>query len=112
MHKLVMWNLFYETPTGGAGPTVLAAGTVISQAADKMLIQKMEPNETQRVWLKMWIIDAQGTTRRSKDKPKDSTGPSTYEIASTSVMAHGRLKASGHMTDALQKTLRAMMLKK
>ena len=77
-----------------------------------MLIQKLEPNEAQRVWLKEWIIDADGNTRRSKDEPKDSAGPSTYEITNTSVVAHGRLKASGHMTDALQKTLKAMMLKK
>ena len=72
-------------------------------------MQRMESNDTARVWLPLWQSVDEKTVIRKRKQPTGAE-PLTMIVKQADVMLVGKLSATGHLTDETRKALKAMVL--
>ena len=94
--------VFFDTDEG------VTTGTVMKAKEGSMTVQRMESNDTARVWLPLWqSIDAKAVIM----KRKQPTGaePLTMNVKQADVLLTGKLSDAGHLADETRKALKAMV---
>ena len=87
----------------------MTAGQVVGTAGDVLTVQRMEANDSARVWLPLWqTIDDQTIIRKKKQPVGDE--PLLMIVRRADVLLTGGVSTTGHLTQDLRKALKAMML--
>ena len=94
--------VFFDTDDG------VTAGQVMSAAGDKITVQRMESNDSARVWLPLWQTVDERTIIRKK-QPIESE-PLLMIVRCTDTLLTGGVSTTGHLTQDLRKALKAMLL--
>ena len=95
--------VFFDTDEG------VTAGTVMMTKGGRLTVQRMESNDTARVWLPLWQSVDEKTVIRKRKQPTGAE-PLTMIVKQADVMLVGKLSATGHLTDETRKALKAMVL--
>ena len=72
-------------------------------------MQRMESNDTARVWLPLWQSVDEKTVIRKRKQPTGAE-PLKVMVKQTDVLLAGKLSATGHLADETRKALKAMVL--
>ena len=95
--------VFFDTDDG------VTAGQVVSAAGDKITVQRMESNDSARVWLPLWQTVDERTIIRKKKQPIGSE-PLLMIVRRADNLLTGGVSTTGHLTQDLRKALKAMLL--
>ena len=95
--------VFFDTDEG------INAGLVLAVKGGKMTVQRMDPNDSVRVWLPLWKSIDDETLIRKRKQPSGAE-PLTMTVHQKDVLLTGKISATGHLADETRKALKAMML--
>ena len=95
--------VFFDTDEG------VTAGKVTAVKGDKLTVQRMESNDTARVWLPLWQTVDEQTIIRKKKQPAGAE-QLLMTVKQTDVLLTGEVSETGHLADKTRKALKAMML--
>jgi hypothetical protein len=95
--------VFFDTDDG------VTTGQVVSTDGDKLTVQRMESNDSARVWLPLWQTVDEQTIIRKRKQPVGSE-PLLMIVRSADVLLTGGVSTTGHLTQELRKALKAMLL--
>ena len=87
----------------------VTAGRVIHTKGDEITVQRMEPNDSARVWLPLWRTIDERTIVRKQKQPVGSE-PLLMIVRRADILLTGKISSTGHLSADLRKALKAMLL--
>ena len=97
--------MFFDT---GDDVTV---GLVVSTVGDEITVQRVESNDSAKVWLSLWQTVDERTMFRKMKQPVGSE-PLLMLVRCADILLTGGVSTTGHLTHELRKALKAMLLAK
>ena len=95
--------VFFDTDEG------VTAGLVLTVKGSELIVHRLEPNESVRVWLPLWRSVDDETLIRKKKQPSGAE-PLTITVQQKDVLLTGTISVTGHLAEETRKALKAMML--
>ena len=97
--------MFFDTDEGVTAGTMMKA----KGGSASMAVQRMESNDTARVWLPLWQLVDEKTVIRKRKQPTGAE-PLTMNVKQADVLLTGKLLDAGHLAVETRKALKAMVL--
>jgi hypothetical protein len=95
--------VFFDTEDG------VTAGQIVGTAGEVITVQRMESNDSARVWLPLWRTVDEQTIIRKRKQPVGAE-PLLMTVRRADVLLTGGVSTTGHLTQDLRKALKAMLL--